>query len=102
MVVSDDEFLDEVQLGHQPCGHLANLRLAWLLTRRLPLGDATDSMCRAIEQRAARLGGHVDRDLTARWTALVARAAAATSSPSFDTFLVDHQHLLVRTADRVA
>ena len=26
----------EVQLGHQPCGHLANLRLAWLLTRRLP------------------------------------------------------------------
>ena len=82
--------------------HLANLRLAWLLTRHLPLREATDSMCRAIEQRAAHLGGNVDRDLTARRTALVARAAAATSSPSFDTFLVDHQHLLVRTADRVA
>lgn len=101
--MTDDDFLRRLSDGLEPCGHVANLHLAWLLCRRFPVDEATARMCDAIGRRVRPQGGTPDHELTARWTLAVAVAARRSpSATTFEAFLDCHPHLLDHRAVRAA
>ena len=90
--MTDDEFMAAVRAGAEPSGHVANLRLTWLLLRDRP-NDAEEALAAALSRRAQCSGGTVHRTRTATWLALV--RAAMESAPQAG----DLEDLLRRRAD---
>ena len=74
--MTDEEFMAAVRAGDEPGGHVANLRLTWLLLRDRP-DDVEDELAAALATRAGRTGGTVHQTRTAAWLALVRVAMAA-------------------------
>lgn len=65
-----------VRAGEEPGGHVANLRLTWLLLRDRP-DDVEDELTAALARRARHAGGTVHQTRTAAWLALVRVAVEA-------------------------
>lgn len=85
-----------VRAGEEPSGHMANLRLAWLLLRDRP-DDVEDELAVALTTRARRTEGTVHRTRTAAWLALVRVAmAAAPSALELEDLLRQRGELLDR------
>jgi hypothetical protein len=92
--MTDEEFLAAVQEGAEPSGHLANVRLAWLLVCRRP-EDVEDELAAALARRARRTGGSVHQTRTAAWLAVVRAAAEAVPDVlGFDELLDLRRELL--------
>jgi hypothetical protein len=72
----DRAFLAAVDEGREPCDHVANLRLAWLLLGR-DERTAERRLFVALDRRARATGGTVHCTRTAAWLALVRAARAA-------------------------
>ena len=95
--LASEEFLRAVAAGHEPDGHLSNLRYAWLLTRAHAVEDAEQLALAAIERRARRSGGTAQTALTRAWVRVVAEAVqSGPDVDSFEQFLWSHPQLLDR------
>lgn len=93
----DREFLRAVASGHEPEGHLSNLRYAWILTSTYPVETAESRAIAAIDRRAQRCGGTAQPDLTRAWVRVVADAVRfGPEAADFETFLSWHPQLLNR------
>jgi hypothetical protein len=73
----DRAFLAAVDEGREPCDHVANLRLAWLLLGR-DERTAERRLFVALDRRARATGGTVHCTRTAAWLAVVRAARAGT------------------------
>ena len=89
-------FLAAVDEGREPCDHVANLRLAWLLLER---GERTAErgLFVALDRRAQATGGRVHCTRTAAWLSVVRAARAAMPGTiRFAQFLDARPELLDR------
>ena len=94
--MTDEEFMVAVRAGEEPSGHLANLRLTWLLLRARP-EDVEDELADALARRARCSGGTVHQTRTATWLALVRVAMeAAPDARELDDLLRRRDELLDR------
>lgn len=97
--VTDADFEVALEQGLEPCNHLSNLRVAWLMLTRHGAEAGLQETHRAIRRRAERMGSPWDPELTRRWFERVAETNPCAGDV-FDQFVADHPELLAGRRER--